>query len=310
MINRVELRHFQSWRKLSLDLAPITMLVGKGNAGKTAIIRAITYALTNQGGEEFIRKGSGKAKVLIETPNASILWTKPRGKGATYHIEREGKVTELTKTGQTTPAEVVEASGFAPVEIDKGFSVWPQFHQQFDAPFLVFDSGSRVARILGKITKLDVFVQAQVLARREAEESSRAARTAGEALEGFQSELARLPDLDDLRGKYERATELLRTAERSRETAASGRAAIQAHRQVTATGTRLGELDTALANARSAYERAANASADYRSYRQLVSDLADAGLGLDVATERLDELRAEYESACGEEQLCQTCPYR
>lgn len=314
MIKRVSVRNFQSWKKLDLDLAPITMLVGKGNSGKSALLRAVTAALTNAGGEDFIRHGANQAKVLLEFEDGhSLLWTKPRGKGATYHIEDgEGGVEEHTKTGQSVPVEIQEKFGFRPVEIDKAFDLWPQFKGPFDPPFLVFESGSRVARALGKLTRLDVFVQAQLNARREMDREQSEARVALEEADRRQQELDRLPDLDELRGKYDELRGIYERAEEKLATVTAGGEAIQAYRQASHSVPRgfFAKLDSKIQDTAEAISSGLSVQGLVREYRQYVSDLADSGCALDDAVERVAELTQEYHQACLEKGVCDTCPWK
>ena len=67
MIRHIELRNFQKWKSLVLDLDPqITVLVGPTDVGKSAVIRALRWLCLNRpGGEEFRRFGSKLTKVRV-----------------------------------------------------------------------------------------------------------------------------------------------------------------------------------------------------------------------------------------------------
>lgn len=312
MINRLRLKNFQSWKALDMPLAPITMLVGAGNSGKTAIYRAITAALQNNGGDEGIRHEADKAKVMLDMEDRSLLWEKARGVGAVYHTSIDDKVQDYTKTGQTTPEEIVDAFGFRPVELDKNLSIWPQFKDQWDRPFLVFESGSRTAKVLGKLTKLDVFVRAQMNARRALDAAQAEARTALEEAERRHEELAALPDLDAIRREYDRLTDTAERAAGRHATATKARASLQSAAEAERT-LRGDSPEQAIA----AHEEAAQAVAHYeraerlvREHRQLVSNLRAAEDVLDAATRGHEELANEYHNACETEGICETCPWR
>ena len=41
MLRRIALENFKSWRKLDIELAPITLLFGANSSGKTAILQSL-----------------------------------------------------------------------------------------------------------------------------------------------------------------------------------------------------------------------------------------------------------------------------
>lgn len=313
MINHIALRNFQAWRALDVDLAPITMFVGKGDGGKSAIIRAITYALTNKGGEDFIRQGAKEAKVLLAMGDDQLLWLKPRGKGAVYHTVIDGVDLEYTKTGQTVPEEIVQHFGFRPIEVEKGTTFWPQLHQQFDPPFLVFESGGKVAKAIGSITKLDVFLRAQHAGRKEMDAALSTSAAAKARVEQLTQQWDRLPDTDEARDRYDRIERELQRADEARAQAAKAREAVQAHRSATAAAraaTRGAAVAQAHEEATAAVERAREAGLALRSYREHVATRAAATELLAVKTSRLTELAEEYEHECRKRGVCDQCPWR
>src|SRR3990172_7353929 len=95
MLSHVSLRNFQSWKELDLELGRITVIVGRGNAGKSALLRALKYALTNKGGDGFIRHGQEEAVVGMAIDDHTLIWRKTKGKGGEYELD--GNL--FTKTG-------------------------------------------------------------------------------------------------------------------------------------------------------------------------------------------------------------------
>ena len=302
------LRDFQSWRRLDVDLAPITMIVGRGFTGKSAIVRAITYALTNQGGDGFIRHGAPKAQVgLAFDEGTALLWTKRRGAGAVYNLSVPvvGPV-EFTKTGQSVPAEIEAAVGIRAITIDKNFSVYPQLHQQLDKPFLVDESGSRTARVLGKLTRLDVVVQAQMLCRKDKDAEQKRLQQLESEQERIAAQLKELPDVPALRDKFLEAAAAFTTAE-------GLSTALHAAERLELLETTRACVDTA----REALNEAASLVSLVEEAEQLVQQrrrqelsYADAGLRYDRAEEDLQEIKEAHEAACQGLGLCESCPYR
>lgn len=313
MITYVELTDFQSWRSLQMELGQVTMLVGRGNSGKTAIARAIEYALTNQSGDSFIREGAprcqvGLAFVGTDGEEHALLWTKERGKGAEYLLDG----MSFTKTGATVPAEVAALTGIREISIDKTTSILPQLQGQFDPPFILGESGSKIARIIGKLTKLNVLVTAQLACKNDASIATQEAKRWRVQAADVEERLSRIPDtaalwtegneLNDreeaLQTRHEdlaRAERALYTLRRAEAIAAAGDAAT------------LGE---AVGSCMDSLQQLTFDEVAVVAYRAACSDLADAGLASDRATEELDDAQRAYEKLVTECGLCEECPYQ
>jgi DNA repair exonuclease SbcCD ATPase subunit len=309
MIEHISIRNFQSWRKLDLELGPVTMLVGKGNSGKTAIIRALKYALTNQSGDDFIREGAAGADVGFTTEKDVLLWSKNRGKGGVYNLNGE----MYTKTGSTVPPEVSATLGMNEIAIDKTTSLMPNIQMQFDAPFIIGESGSKIARILGRLTKLNILVTAQMACRSDADAARGDARAAAILLEQTVEQLRTFPDTTALTEQFKdlNASTItinaqglaLSQARRlliQRDRAVALRDAGQTVPRLREEARKLTDKATALYPTRSLLLRLHNEQAK----------MADAGVGIDRAGEALDEAKAVYDAACKAAGVCEACPWR
>jgi DNA repair exonuclease SbcCD ATPase subunit len=318
MIKHLMLRDFQSWRKLDLELGPVTMLVGKGNSGKTAIIRALKYALTNQTGDDFIREGAAGAVVGLGgdafAGETAVVWTKARGKGGTYQLTNNFYAqVEFTKTGATVPKEITEALGMHEIVIDKTTALMPNIQMQFDAPFIIGESGSKIARILGRLTKLNILVTAQMACRTDSESARAGAKAATALLEQTVEQLRTFPDTHDM---YEVFTVL----EEEHATMGAARFAIEQARHLLTKRNRAVALRDAGQTVPRLREEAKKltdkAVALYSAKVQLLrlqverAKMADAGLHIDRAGEALDEAKAAYDAACKAAGVCEACPWR
>lgn len=310
MIEHLLIRDFQSWRKLDLDLGPVTMLVGKGNSGKTAIIRALKYALTNQTGDDFIREGAAGTQVGIAFEDVSVLWHKTRGKGGVYELS-DG--ASYTKTGSTVPPAVRQATNMHEIVIDKTTSLMPNIQMQFDAPFIIGESGSKIARILGRLTKLNILVTAQMACRSDADSTRADFRAAEGLLEGTEAQLAAFPETHDLYEKFmvfdaehdqlEAAAVAIKQARMlliKRDRAVALRDAGQTVPRLRDEAKKLTDKAVTLYPVRSLLLRLHNEQAK----------MADAGVGIDRAQEALDEAKAAYDAACKTAGVCDQCPWR
>ena len=84
------------------------------------------------------------------------------------------------------PEEVKEALGIRRMEVEAGSMTAPQIHSQFDSPFLIAESPSKAARVVAKLTRLDVIVSAQTQAARDLKRTSADLKAQRAALETAQ----------------------------------------------------------------------------------------------------------------------------
>lgn len=162
---KVKVRDFQSLGKVDIEANGLTVLVGPSNWGKSALVRAITAALFNRPGEDFIRHGSTQAQVLLEnlpsvtgTP-LTVLWQKG-------HNLNQFTVNgvEYKKVGVNAP-DVLASSGYRDIfigdkERQKGKEIRPQIGGQFDKPFLLDEQGSFINDVLSVVSRLGVLLNA------------------------------------------------------------------------------------------------------------------------------------------------------
>ncbi len=162
---KIKIRDFQSLGKVDLDVSGLTVLVGPSNRGKSAFIRAVTSALFNRPGEDFIRKGATQTQVMLDdlptvtgTP-MTVKWEKG------HNLNRFTiNGTTYDKVGQIAPDALV-AAGYKDVfigdkERNKGEEIRPQIGGQFDEPFLLKKLGSFINDVLSVVSRLGVLLNA------------------------------------------------------------------------------------------------------------------------------------------------------
>jgi exonuclease SbcC len=151
-ITAVKIEGFQSHVNSYFPLgAGLNVITGPSDAGKTAVIRAVKWIAFNEPqGEAFVNVSVGEAAVTIFLENGAII-TKRRRKGKTSYLiqqneEDEGSLYEKSEV----PDEVkrllqIEKQTFGDFETALNFSF------QLDAPFLISETASAGAKILGKL---------------------------------------------------------------------------------------------------------------------------------------------------------------
>jgi DNA repair exonuclease SbcCD ATPase subunit len=150
MISSLVLQNFQSHKKTILNFHEnVNAIIGQSNSGKTAILRGLFWAIYNRpSGLSFIsywnrdKKGNPLKSTYSEINNGSSI-------KRIRNIELNGyKVNKdtLEAVGLDVPEQVSKLLNLSEVNIQK----------QMDAPFLLSESASEVARFLNKEIRLDL----------------------------------------------------------------------------------------------------------------------------------------------------------
>jgi DNA repair ATPase RecN len=154
MLSHIEIRNFQSLHHVSLDLLPLTVIVGPSSSGKSAFTRALKLLTSNQRGHAFITHGQKISTVKAVTENGTVALK--RGKGTDDNeyvvIPAEGEQVTYTKLSGTVPPEV---SRFIGIESKDPIN----YAGQFDTPYLLRDGAGDVARTLGALTNVSVIFE-------------------------------------------------------------------------------------------------------------------------------------------------------
>lgn len=170
----VEVENFQSIAKQTIEIEGFSVLVGKSNLGKSAIVRAVKAALTGAPAESFVRHGAScsRAKgaksckcycsVRIVGPDLDLRWEKG---DSVNRYECNGRPYSVV--GRGTPEFL--GPPFEPVELG-GERVLLQVFDQFAPLFLLDRSGTAVADTLSDVAKLDQINEAVRFSERDRKE--------------------------------------------------------------------------------------------------------------------------------------------
>jgi DNA repair exonuclease SbcCD ATPase subunit len=144
MISEIRIRNFQAHAKRRVRFGKVTTIVGPSDAGKSAIIRAIIWALTNKpNGDQMVRHGAKDAVVDLCWDGHIIR--RSRGKaGNLYALDGEEYIA--FKTG--VPEQITELTGITAES--------PQIQQQYDQPYWLNETAGEVARRFNALIGLDV----------------------------------------------------------------------------------------------------------------------------------------------------------
>lgn len=142
MIECLTLENFQAHKKLTVQLDPkVTVVVGPSDAGKSAVIRALTWVMLNTpSGDAFIRNGTKGATTSLVVDGIEILRLRGKNGENTYWCQGQ----EYKAFGNSVPEAVQKLLAVSELN----------FQSQHDAPFWFSETSGEVSRKLNAIVNL------------------------------------------------------------------------------------------------------------------------------------------------------------
>lgn len=188
MIRSVQINNFQAHKDTFIDFDEgVSAIIGISDCGKTSILRALTWCITNKpSGDAFQSSWGGDTSVMVILSSGDMI-TRGRDKKGNYY-----KVNEIEFRAF--------GAGDPPQEVQTLFNMNNiNMSAQMDAPFLLSSSPGEVAQILNKVVNLDVIDTATSNIRKKKLEVDRelsAAQIQGGQLEIQIKEFAYLEELE------------------------------------------------------------------------------------------------------------------
>ncbi len=203
MLTRIELYNFQAHEKLDLPLGRLTCFTGPSNSGKSAVLRAIAGLLRNDAVGPYVREGAKDLKVVLHRDDGLVVeWTKGKTPPAYKITYPDGSVKKLPKVGANVPVEVSEALCMGDLTLEDGKTkVSVNLHEQADKPFLVFDTGGQVAKVMGELTSAGKLFSAAAEGNRRTKADKKRKDLRQEDIDKLTTELSSYAGLDDLTEK-------------------------------------------------------------------------------------------------------------
>lgn len=180
MLKSVLIENFQSHARTELTFCPgVNAIVGASDSGKSAVVRALLWPITNRPlGDSFRSTWGGDTRVRIDTVEGRYV-TRRRTKTAnTYEVDG----ITMPSASRDVPDQVVRALLITPVNIQR----------QMDAPFMLSETAGAVASGLNEAADLSLIDSTlATLTRSERESNDKLARAEREACEASKA----IPDL-------------------------------------------------------------------------------------------------------------------
>jgi energy-coupling factor transporter ATP-binding protein EcfA2 len=198
MATEIFIKNFQSLKDVNFVIDGFTVVVGKNNIGKSAIVRAIDAALTNEAGDAFIRNGESKTEVRIKRKDIDIQWEK--GDSASYKVKvGDGKLEPYTKLNRAIPKPLLEA-GFDKIQIEDKM-VSPLIASQFEPLFLLNKRGSVITEVLTALYDMDLISIADDLCQKDLKSQRSIIKTREKDLSDLQAKLLKFKDFEAVKAE-------------------------------------------------------------------------------------------------------------
>src|SRR5258708_20568027 len=98
----LQIRNFQSLKKIDLDLLPLTVIVGPSSSGKSALVRALKVLSSNERGADFITNGESSCSISATCDDWKITFERDVSSGS-YRLYDGVNVEEREYTNLTGP---------------------------------------------------------------------------------------------------------------------------------------------------------------------------------------------------------------
>lgn len=154
-IKNVELHNFQSHSDTKLEFdRGLNVILGNSDAGKTAILRAIKWALYNEPkGDYFIRQGERDVSVTVTFSNGVVVErSRTPSKNSYYLKDAHGEEMRFEGFGLDVPKEITDATNMYKISLDNSNNKSIlNIAEQLDGPFLLNEQASLRASAIGRL---------------------------------------------------------------------------------------------------------------------------------------------------------------
>lgn len=147
---KVSVENFQSIANAELTVEGFTVVTGKNNSGKSALLRAVNSVFTNALGSSFVRNGEDYCQVEIGFDDSQVVkWRKGDKVKPTYWINNGDPI----HSGRNAPKEL-EQFKVLPIKAN-GREIWPQIAPQFTGQVFLIDlPGSVMAEMVADVDRV------------------------------------------------------------------------------------------------------------------------------------------------------------
>jgi len=159
LIKIIEIENFQSHALTQLELNNgLNVIVGPSDQGKSAVIRALRWVCYNEPrGTEFFRVGFGNCRVRLELDSGEqIIRERTTSKNRYIYRDELGNERIFEGFGNNIPWEISKVLKMPKVSLDTDTEISLSIGQQLEGPFLLNESGTLRAKMIGRLTGVHI----------------------------------------------------------------------------------------------------------------------------------------------------------
>lgn len=157
-IKKIHLENFQSHKNTTLIFdRGLNVILGNSDSGKTAILRAIKWAIYNEPqGDYFIMQGTNKVLVEIEFSNGAIVKRLKSSSKNNYYLKLPDEEEQIFEAfGRSVPQEIIDVTGMYKISLTDDKSSILNIAEQLDGPFLLNQVPSVRASAIGRLVSVN-----------------------------------------------------------------------------------------------------------------------------------------------------------
>lgn len=305
-IRGIRVKDFQAIESGTIEPGSLTVICGQGDAGKSSFLRAIRALMLNDSSADDIRHGAKKCEVeMTFEDGVTVLWWRDKKAGGCYKMGD----TEYLKTGGAVPEPIAEYLGVSRIVVDSTTELTPQFSDQHDLPHIIWETGSKRARILGKATRLDTVISAQMSCKKSLDQSNRTVEDVIGSLANTEAGLEDIPNYKEIEGEINLAESNLKTLQDNIKLARRAQELADKIEEVRsrAMAVAVAPLYTKLDTAAEGLDQSERLQSLARKIPQLRTSLDTGAVEVDNAREALSSFETQLATACKEAGVCEVC---
>ncbi|MCI5642825.1 MAG: AAA family ATPase [Peptoniphilus sp.] len=211
-IKKIELHNFQShdYTEMEFDRG-LNVILGNSDVGKTAILRAIKWALYNEPkGDYFIRQGEKDVSVKITFSNGVIIErSKTPSKNSYFFVDSSGNEMRFEGFGIDVPKEITDATNMYKVPLDNSNNkTILNIAEQLDGPFLLNEQASLRASAIGRLIGVNYVDDALRTVVRDNKRTNQEIAELIKNRDELKEQLVKFNYIKDYKEKFEKITEI------------------------------------------------------------------------------------------------------
>lgn len=185
MITKIKLTNFQSHKDTELELHPgLNVIYGESDQGKTAILRALTWVMTNRPlSNRFLMRGAKECRVEITTDKGTVVRERKRGFNG-YIVNGE----TFKEIGSSVPPQVAEVLNLGEINLQPQLSPF----------FLITQSPGQISRYISELLGYDVIDLAQSECKSRLTAATSLVNETSASMQEVNEQLAKLSVVDEL----------------------------------------------------------------------------------------------------------------